>query len=308
MPGCALHLEMATRVLRFWTDCPAIRPFPPDQPRCRDAFLFGSLAPDLGYYPGGDRLFSDLAHYIRSGELARSLIAAAQTDADRALAWGWVTHVLADAWIHPLINQAVGEHIHGNRLPGVPYADDAAAHVRVETGLDAALPVVAGWPDPPAIGRAPEASLFAPVARAYQATYGFAPSCARLYSAHRIAIALVPALLLGGRIVGGRPAGHLNRWIHGSLAGVTRMCRPRGLLTALLNPLPPPDWLLAEARAIVEAFTESFQTSYAEKLERLPDYNLDTGKVEGEPPRYTLAALTFEALQRKLAVQTPDGP
>ena len=67
---------------------------------------------------------------------------------ERALAWGWATHVLGDIWIHPLINQATAEHVSGQRSPGLTYADDPINHVRVEIGLDASLPAVRNWPVP----------------------------------------------------------------------------------------------------------------------------------------------------------------
>ena len=39
----------------------------------------GSLIQDLGYYPFGSRLFTDLMHYVRAGDFVESLIAGATT-------------------------------------------------------------------------------------------------------------------------------------------------------------------------------------------------------------------------------------
>ena len=285
-------------MVRLWGDRPSTPPFPLDQPGCRDAFLFGCLAPDAGYFPGGDRLLSDLAHYLRPVELARNLIESAQTDAERALASGWATHVMADAWIHPLINQAAGEHVQGSREPGLPYADDPATHVRVEVGLDAALPAGGRWPDPPAIGPAPGPRAFAPLARAYRQTYGFTPPCARLYRDHRMAIRLIPFLLLGGRIVGGQRGSRLARWAHGGLARITWALRPGSLPAAFLHPLPSPDWLIEEVGMIVDVYAERFQPYLSVRLAGVPEYNLDTGDVEDDPPSYALSVATLEKLRR----------
>src|SRR5262249_61645088 len=46
---------------------------PPVGLASRAAFLIGSVAPDMGYFPGGEKFLSDLAHYVRSGALVRAL-------------------------------------------------------------------------------------------------------------------------------------------------------------------------------------------------------------------------------------------
>lgn len=33
----------------------------------------GAVAPDMGYYPAGSKLFTDLVHYVRSGEMVQAL-------------------------------------------------------------------------------------------------------------------------------------------------------------------------------------------------------------------------------------------
>src|SRR5215211_3457856 len=44
----------------------------------------GCIIQDLGYYPGGNKLFSDLLHYVRSGEFIAALMKNSQTPADYA--------------------------------------------------------------------------------------------------------------------------------------------------------------------------------------------------------------------------------
>jgi hypothetical protein len=305
MPSCAIHLELAGRVLDAWRVRPSARPFAPDDPACRRAFLFGSLGPDLGYFPGGDGLLADLAHCVRSSQLARNLIATAEADRDRALAWGWVTHILADVWIHPLINQAAGERISGQRLPGLTFVDDPITHVRIELGLDALLPARGRWADRVArggIGVGPEA--VAALTRAYRQTYGFTLSRLRTRVANRLSPAFVSAVLLGGSVFSGRPAGLLARSTYRWTAGFARRFGRGGRLEAFTNPLTPPDWLLTESESIIDVFTERFLTYYDSNLAELPDYNLDTGEVEGEPPHYPLTIAALAKLARRPLART----
>ena len=47
----------------------------PEDMRMAHAYAYGgSLIQDLGYYPHGSHYFSDLTHYVRSGEFVRALI------------------------------------------------------------------------------------------------------------------------------------------------------------------------------------------------------------------------------------------
>ena len=95
MPGPALHFLFAGSVYREWQAAPLAAPFEPGA-ATRNAFLHGSLGPDMGYFPGADPLLSELAHHARTGAFCRALVHEARTDPGRAFAWGWVTHVLAD--------------------------------------------------------------------------------------------------------------------------------------------------------------------------------------------------------------------
>jgi hypothetical protein len=264
------------------------------------AFMFGSLGPDLGYVPGGDGLLADLAHCVRSAHLARNLIAAAESDFDRALAWGWVTHVLGDIWIHPLINQAAGERVSGDRFPGSTFADDPLLHIRVELGLDAMLPVRGGWHEPGAsLGENTGRRAVAPLVRAYHQTYDLDVSWTRMWVATHIASGFIPMMILAGRIVSGRPASQLAKWLHRRVASLSRRICPDRLLGAVANPFPPQDWLIAEASAVVDAFPERFQPYFATNLEELLDYNLDTGQVEDSRPSYPLTIAALARLSRR---------
>ncbi len=100
----------------------------------------GSIAPDMGYFPMGSKLFTDLAHYVRSGDLVVALMDEAQTANELSFALGFLTHYMADIYGHGMgINRAVAlvypkiEKKYG-RL--VTYADDKLSHKRVEFSFD----------------------------------------------------------------------------------------------------------------------------------------------------------------------------
>jgi hypothetical protein len=304
MPGCAIHFELARRVLEAWKNQPASRPFSPDDPACRRAFLFGSLAPDLGYFPGGDGLLADLAHCVRPADLARSLIHLAATDVERALAWGWATHVLGDIEIHRLINQAAALRVRGRRVPGLTFADDPIIHIRIESGLDATLPAIQGWPEPNLRGGFdPGASAIALFARAYHGVYGLRYPRMRMIFAHRASARLVPGLLLFGRVFSERPVRALPRWLCRRAATLTKIASPRSRCDGFTNPLALPEWLLDEAAAVVESFVERFQSNYASNMADLPNANLDTGKIEDDPPDYPITISALAELRRKVSAR-----
>ncbi len=104
------------------------------------AFAYGgSLIQDMGYYPFGNKYFSDLTHYVRSGDFIVNLINDA-TDLDEyAFALGALSHYSADNIGHPTVNQAVAlEFPKLRRKFGteVTYADNPKAHIRTEFGFD----------------------------------------------------------------------------------------------------------------------------------------------------------------------------
>src|SRR5262245_46730987 len=52
----------------------------------------GSLIQDLGYYPFGSHLFTNLTHYVRSGDFVETLIRRAQDVNELAFALGALAH------------------------------------------------------------------------------------------------------------------------------------------------------------------------------------------------------------------------
>src|SRR5215208_3600398 len=56
----------------------------------------GAIMQDMGYYPLGSHFFSDLAHYIRSGDFIENLLVEASDLNELAFALGSVAHYAAD--------------------------------------------------------------------------------------------------------------------------------------------------------------------------------------------------------------------
>ena len=99
----------------------------------------GSLIQDMGYYPFGNKTFSDLVHYVRSGDFVIALIREANDINEYAFALGALTHYAADNTGHPVVNAAVAQEFPKLRAkygPVVTYAEDRKAHIRTEFGFD----------------------------------------------------------------------------------------------------------------------------------------------------------------------------
>src|SRR6202162_4715758 len=112
----------------------------PDDLKKAHAFAYGgSLIQDMGYYPFGSKYFSDLTHYVRSGDFVVNLINEASDLNEYAFALGALAHYSSDNCGHPTVNQAVGIEFpklrkkYGNV---VTYEDNPKAHIRTEFGFD----------------------------------------------------------------------------------------------------------------------------------------------------------------------------
>jgi len=287
MPNVTLHAVLAGRVLDSWAHRPSEAPFDPGRARLRDAFYQGAFGPDLGYFPGGNPFLSDLAHYVRSGDLVRALLRRAEGPVQSAFAWGWLTHVLADQAIHPLVGEGVGELLHGTRR-FVGISENATAHVRVEVGLDmwyaSRHPDLSSLPCRPVFDRRSVRHLVG----AYRETYALEVDPDLFLSSHHAAVRMARrALTTIGVLslaVGAGNGFHgalgTRRILRRTLALVQEGLDRESMILAFLNPVPPADWLRGEVEAVVESFPERFRRWCPDGVSRLPDYNLDTGRVE----------------------------
>ena len=106
------------------------------------AFAYGgSLVQDMGYYPFGNKYFSDLTHYVRSGDFIVNLINESNDLDEYAFALGALAHYSSDNIGHPTVNRSVAlEFPKLRRKFGdeVTYEDDPKAHIRTEFGFDIA--------------------------------------------------------------------------------------------------------------------------------------------------------------------------
>jgi hypothetical protein len=105
------------------------------------AFAYGgSLIQDLGYYPFGSRLFTDLTHYVRSGDFVESLIRNAQDVNEYAFALGALAHYASDTAGHPIAVNRVVPLIYPKIRQKVGdvalYADSPGRHLMVEFSFD----------------------------------------------------------------------------------------------------------------------------------------------------------------------------
>jgi len=99
----------------------------------------GSVVQDMGYYPFGSKYFSDLVHYVRSGDFVSALVRDSSDINEYAFALGALAHYASDNSGHPTINKVVAlsfpklQRKYGEE---VTYADDPKAHIRTEFGFD----------------------------------------------------------------------------------------------------------------------------------------------------------------------------
>ena len=100
----------------------------------------GAIIQDLGYYPYGTPYFSDLTHYVRSGDFVMALLRDSQDVYEYSFALGAMAHYAADnnghrkgtnravPLLYPKLKKKFGS--------SVAYEDDRLAHVKTEFGFD----------------------------------------------------------------------------------------------------------------------------------------------------------------------------
>jgi hypothetical protein len=110
--------------------------------RLKDAHAFaygGAVIQDLGYYPFGNKEFSNLVHYVRTGDFVRELLLESQDVNEYAFALGALSHYAGDISGHPTVNLAVAIEYPKLRAKfgkSVRYADNKTAHLKTEFGFD----------------------------------------------------------------------------------------------------------------------------------------------------------------------------
>jgi Zinc dependent phospholipase C len=114
-----------------------------DRNALREAHAYaygGCIIQDMGYYPFGSKLFTDLAHYARTGEFVENLLRESQNLDEYAFALGALAHYAADSQGHSVaVNASVPIAYPKLRRKfghAVTYEEDPLAHIRVEFGFD----------------------------------------------------------------------------------------------------------------------------------------------------------------------------
>lgn len=105
------------------------------------AFAYGGcVMPDLGYYPFGSKLFTDLIHYVRSGDFIENLFEEASNINEYAFALGALCHYYADEYGHSVgVNRSVPliyPEMRAKFGDIVTYGDDKTSHLRTEFSFD----------------------------------------------------------------------------------------------------------------------------------------------------------------------------
>ncbi len=113
------------------------------QEELREAHAYaygGAIIQDMGYYPYGSKFFSNLTHYVRSGDFVQALIRDSKSPNDYAFALGALAHYVADneghrlatnlsvALLYPRLRKKYGDI--------VTFEDDPLAHIKTEFGFD----------------------------------------------------------------------------------------------------------------------------------------------------------------------------
>jgi hypothetical protein len=100
----------------------------------------GSHLPDLGYFPLGNREFTDLLHYVRTGDFVSRLLSEASTADEYAFALGVLAHYEVDSIGHPLATNLAVPIIYPELASTygdtVTYADSPSAHIETEFRFD----------------------------------------------------------------------------------------------------------------------------------------------------------------------------
>jgi hypothetical protein len=112
----------------------------PDDLKKAHAFAYGGcLVQDMGYYPFGNKYFSDLTHYVRSGDFIVNLIHESSDLNEYAFALGALAHYSADNMGHPTVNESVAilfPDLRKKYGKEVTYVENPKAHIRTEFGFD----------------------------------------------------------------------------------------------------------------------------------------------------------------------------
>ncbi|RFZ90715.1 hypothetical protein D0C36_17290 [Mucilaginibacter conchicola] len=100
----------------------------------------GSIVADMGYMPFGNGFFTDLLHYVRSGDFITNLLADAQNLNEYAFALGALSHYMADKYGHSMSTNLNVPIIYPDLQKKfgdvVTYEENHMSHSRMEFAYD----------------------------------------------------------------------------------------------------------------------------------------------------------------------------
>jgi len=122
----------------------------PAQLREAHAYAYGGcVIQDMGYYPFGNKFFSELTHYVRTGDFVEALLRDSRNINEYAFALGALSHYIADNTGHPLaVNISVPEmypRLRAKYGDSVTYEENPTAHVMTEFSFDVVQITGAGY-------------------------------------------------------------------------------------------------------------------------------------------------------------------
>ncbi|GAA4373574.1 zinc dependent phospholipase C family protein [Hymenobacter koreensis] len=100
----------------------------------------GAIIQDMGFYPFGSVLFTNLTHYVRSGDFVRALLDEAQNRNEYAFALGALAHYTADTNGHPegtnVAMASVYPDLKAEFGPVITYDQAPKQHTQLEFAFD----------------------------------------------------------------------------------------------------------------------------------------------------------------------------
>jgi hypothetical protein len=149
----------------------------PDQLKEAHGYAYGgAIIQDMGYYPHGSFFFSDLTHYVRTGDFVLALIRDSKDLDGYAFALGALAHYAGDNEGHRIgVNRAeplLYPKLKAKYGNAITYEEDKLAHLETEFGFDV-LQVARGRYAPDGYHDFVGFGVSAPVLeQAFQETYG----------------------------------------------------------------------------------------------------------------------------------------
>jgi hypothetical protein len=148
-PGCAGYSVLTHEAIidAAWKDSIApllLKRFPnatPEEMLQAHAYVYGgAIIQDLGYYPFGSQFFSDLTHYVRSGDFVIALIEESRDLNEYAFALGALAHYASDTSGHPLATNPSVALMYPKLAKKygtvITYEENPSAHSKVEFAFD----------------------------------------------------------------------------------------------------------------------------------------------------------------------------